>query len=108
MSAVSSGGTAKPTSVALQSGEGMLQPGLANLLKALIVGRSTAHPVEILRDDRMVGIRQRKPIQFDVSVIARGRSHAQADLGSTTAKLLQRGQVSHDDIRARHKSRIIR
>ena len=99
---------AKAAGILLQGGERMLQPGLANLLKALVVGRSAAHPIEILRNDRMVGIWYRKPIQFGHSVIAGGRSHRQADLGSATAKLLHGGQISHDDIRSRHKIRNIR
>ena len=101
MSAARSGSAAKAASVVLQSEEPMRQPGLANLLKAIVVGRSTAHAIEILRHDRMVGIWHRKKIQFYVSVIARVRSHRQANLGSATAELLQRGQLSHDDIRSR-------
>jgi hypothetical protein len=87
MRAVSSRSAAKAASVLLQSGERVLQPGLANLLKAIVVRRSTAHAVEVLRNDRMVGIRQLKPIQFHISVIAGSRCHAQADLGATAAGL---------------------
>src|SRR6267143_2160145 len=56
MRAARGGGAAKTASVLLQSGEGVLQPGLADLLKAIVVGRSTAHPIQILRNDGMVRI----------------------------------------------------
>ena len=70
------------------------------MLKAIIVGRSTAHAIEVLRRDRMVGIWHRKEIQFHISVIAGVRSHRQADLGTVTAELLQRGEISDDNIRS--------
>ena len=105
MIAARSGRAAKAASVVLQSKELMRHPGLANLFKAIVVSRSAAHAIKILRYDRMVGIWHHKKIQFRVAVIANVRSHRQANLGSATAELLQRGQISHDDIRSRHKSR---
>ena len=104
----SAGGTAKAAGVAVHGGEGMLQPGLANLFEALVVGRSAAHPIEILRNDRMIGVGHRKPIQRDVSVIAGGRSDRHAHLGSVAAKLLRGSQIPDDDIRSRHEIRNLR
>ena len=83
--------TAKAASVVLQGKERMFHPGLSNLFEALVVARSATHAIEILRNDAMVGVWQLKPIHLDVSVVARGRSHSQANLASASAKLLQGG-----------------
>src|SRR5664279_3557045 len=91
-------GTAKAATVILRCSERMLHPGLANLLKAIVVARSAAHPIEILRHDRMVWIRQLVEMHGHVSVVARGRSDPQAHLACTAAKLRQTGHISHDDI----------
>jgi len=66
----------------------MLRPSLANLLKAIGVARSAAHPIEILRYDRMVWIWQLIKMDGLVSVITRGRSGRQANLAVAAAKLL--------------------
>ena len=78
----------------------MRSPRLTNLFEAFVVGRSTAHAIEILGKDRMIGIGQREKIQFLVSAIAGVRCHRQANLGTVTAELLQRGQISDDNIRS--------
>ncbi|PYJ08913.1 MAG: hypothetical protein DMF06_11660 [Verrucomicrobia bacterium] len=81
--------------------EGMLDPGLSNLLKALVVPRSTAHSIEVVRDNGMVGRRQRGKIHDLVSGIAASRAYAQANLGAVTSKLGQdskHAHVSRDDI----------
>ena len=78
------------------------------MLKAIVVARSAAHSIQILRNDRMVSIWQRKPIQLDVSVVAGGCPHAQADKGSTTSILFHGGEISDDDIRPRDRIRHVR
>ena len=80
-------GATKAASIVLVRPEGVLHPGLAYLLKAIIVVRSATHAIEILRKDRMVFVRQLKEMQFLVSVVAAGRSDCQADLGPATSKL---------------------
>ena len=55
----------------------------------------------------MVGIWQLKPIDRLIAVIARGRSHRQADLGSGTSKLCHGGQISDDDIWPVHSFRTL-
>jgi hypothetical protein len=40
----------------------MFQPRLADLFKAVIVGRAPAHPIKILRDDWVICVSQREPI----------------------------------------------
>jgi hypothetical protein len=85
----------------------MLHPGLAYLLKAIVVSRSAAHSIEIVRNDRMSCRRQRKKIHDHVSGIARGRAYTQADLGPVAAKLGQASyltDVSGDNIGARVKT----
>ena len=79
--------TAKAASVALQSKERMLQPGLPDLLKAI---GAAAHAIQILRNDGVIVVRQREPIEFLVSVITRSRSHPQADKASTNSTLASR------------------
>jgi hypothetical protein len=85
----------------------MLGPGLADLLKALAVARSTAHSIEIVWNDRVIGLWHRKKIHRHVSRVARGRANAQANLGSVASKLLQPSNGAHvsgDDIGPRVKS----
>jgi hypothetical protein len=89
MSTVTRRGAAKAAIVVFGWPERMLDPGLANLLKAIVVVRSTAHSIEILRYDRMVCIRQPKVIHWHVSGIANGRAHAKANLAPGTSKLSQ-------------------
>src|SRR5438552_831365 len=97
-------GHADKAGVLLVCPEGMLHPGLANLLKAIIVARSATHSIEIVRDDGMVCFWHLKKIHDHVAGIARGRAYAQADLGPATSKLGQSSNctnVSRDDIRSR-------
>jgi hypothetical protein len=93
--------------VGLVCSEGMLDPGLPNLFKALAVVRSSAHSIEIVRNDRVIGLWHRKKIHGHVSGIARGRANAQPNLGPATSKLLQASNsahVSRDDIGPRIKT----
>ena len=93
--------TAKAAKVALQSKERMFEPGLADLFKAVVITGSAAHAIQILRNDGVIRVRQRKPIQLGVSVITRSRPHPKANKAPTTSTLRHGGQISHDDIRAR-------
>ena len=90
--------TAKITDVVHQCGEGMLKPGLANLLEAVVVIRAAAHPIHILRDNWMIVARQLKPIQVYDALITRCRSNSEADKGSVASTLRHRRQISDDDI----------
>src|SRR4029077_3462345 len=51
-SGASTGVTAEVTSVSFQCREGVFKPGLADLLKAVVVVGTTAHSIKILRDNR--------------------------------------------------------
>jgi len=74
------GATAGGTSAAdtaFQRRKCVLKPGLADLFEPLVIGSATAHPIEILRNNRVVGIWQLKPIEGLVAVITRSCSHPQ-------------------------------
>src|SRR6478752_9556078 len=91
---------------ALQRGKSMFHPGLADLFEPLIVSSATAHPIEILRDNGMIGLRQRKPIERLVAVITRSCSHSQSNevIYGVVSVLCHLWQVAHNDIRAGHQS----
>src|ERR1044071_5719681 len=92
----------KAASVVFQGKEGVLQPGLADLFEAIIVVRSTAHPIEILRDNGVVHGRQLKPIERLIAIIAGGCSYRQANLSSVAAKLIQGRKITDNDIGSRY------
>src|SRR6478736_8961002 len=90
---------------ALQSGKCVLHPGLADLFEPLIIGSATAHPIEILRNNGMIGLWQRKPIERLVAVITRSCSHPQPNkmIYSVVSELCHARQVAHNDIGAGHQ-----
>jgi hypothetical protein len=71
---------AKVATIGLFRSVGMFYPRLADLLEAIVIGRSTAHSVEILGDDGMTRTWHRKKIHQGVSGIAGCYSHCQAAL----------------------------
>ena len=65
---------------------------------------AAAHPIQILRNNRMIGLRQRKPVERLVAVVARGRSHSQPDLCPITLPdCAMFRQVSNDHIGPGHQ-----
>ena len=84
----------------------VLKPGLADLFEPLIIGSATAHPIEILRDNRVVDLRQCKPIERLVTVITRSCSHPQPNkmIYSVVSELCHAWQVAHNHIGAGHQS----
>src|SRR5204863_5912349 len=98
------GSAAKAAVVILTCPKRMLHPPLADLLQAVVISRSAAHPIEILANNRMRYARELHKIHGLVSVVARGRRNAQTDLASTTSDLDHAGHVSHDDIGPRHRT----
>src|SRR5437762_6006075 len=79
--------TAKATVVLACCVEGMFEPGLANLFKALgIIGAAT-HPIQILRNHRVVINRQSKPIQIHGAGITRSCSDTEPDIVSIDSKV---------------------
>src|SRR5436190_14776322 len=74
--------TSQTADVVRQCSEGMLHLRLADLLKTLVVRRTAAHSIKVLRYDRMVKVRQGKPVEVDLSVIARLGTDRDTDLRS--------------------------
>src|SRR5947208_14517086 len=94
--------TAKATDVLCQCCERMFHGGLANLFEPLGVVSSPAHPIQVLRDHRVIVVRQCKPIQVHLSVITRVCSDREADLRSNgIVKLRQPRKVSNDNLGSR-------
>src|SRR6476660_37706 len=91
---------------AFQRRKCMLKPGLSDLFEPLIIGSATAHPIEILRDNGMVGLRERKPIERLVAVITRSCSHPQPHemIYGVVSVLCHLWQVAYNDIGPGHQS----
>jgi hypothetical protein len=49
----------------------MFQPGLTNLFELLVIIRASAHPIQVLWNNWMIGLRQCEPIQISSSRVAR-------------------------------------
>src|SRR6476620_11809474 len=93
------GGTGTADS-ALQRGKCMLHPRLTDLFEPLVIRSATAHPIEILRDNGVVGLRERKPIERLVAVITGSCSHSQPDqmIYRVVSELCHAGQIAHNHI----------
>src|SRR3982750_4988701 len=89
---------AKAAGVTLQRGEGMLQPGVADLLESFVIRRAAAHPIHTLRDDGVVGVRQGEPIQLDVAVVTGIGADAEAAPRARGAELLSGPKVADNDV----------
>ena len=76
------------------------------MLKAVVVIRAAAHPVKILRNNRVIGIRQCKPIQWLVAVVTGGRSNSQPDEASITSVLRHFRQDTNDHIRSQPRASV--
>ena len=81
----------------------MFEPGLANLFEAVVVIGPAAHSVEVLRNNRVIGIRQCEPVQGLIAVITRGGSDAQPHEISITSVLGHFREHSDDDIGPRYQ-----
>ena len=73
------------TIVVSQRRESVLEPGLADLLKLIVVVGAATHSIQILWNDRVIVVRQLKPIEIDGSSIARSRSHPETDIVSSNS-----------------------
>src|SRR4030095_12771421 len=83
----------------------MLQPGLTNLFESLVIIRATAHSIQILWNNWMIGLRQCEPIQVFGSGIARSRCNPAAHLCSCAAELLHIWQIANNHIGTGTRSR---
>ena len=57
-----------------------------------------AHPIKVLRNDRVIGIWQLKPIDGLLAIVTGSRCYTEADLGPSAPELLYVWQISYDDI----------
>ena len=78
--------------------ERVFQPGLTNLFEPLVIIRATAHSIQILWNDWMIGLRQCEPIQVFGSCIARSRCDRETHLCSGAAELLHRWQITNNHV----------
>src|SRR4029079_3501115 len=93
--------TAKVTDVLCQRCECMFKPGLTNLFEAFGVIGATAHPIEILRNNWVIRLRQREPIQIYGSCVAENCCYCNSHLRACPAKLRHRGQITYDNVGTR-------
>ena len=78
-------GVARAANTAFQRGERVFSPGLADLFEAIVVICATAHPIKVLRDERVIGVRQCKPVQRLIAVITRSRAHSETNINPLDA-----------------------
>src|SRR5215216_657306 len=87
-----------------QCEERVLTPGLAYLFEARGVIGASAHAVKILRNKRVIGLRQLKPIDWLVAIVARVCPYCQPNLRpDRRIKLYHVLHISKNNIRAGHK-----
>ena len=96
-------GVTRAAKAVFQREEGMFHPGVADLFEPLGVIYSTAHSIKILRNDRVIGLRQRKPVDWLVAVVTRVCSHRQANLCSGASHLGHVLDVSNNHVRTGHQ-----
>ena len=96
-------GVTCPADRVFQCKKRVFHPGVPDLFKAVVVKGPNAHSIKILRNDRVIGIRQLKPIHRLVAVVARVRSRCQTHLCSSASKLFHALDFSNDDIGAWHR-----
>ena len=85
--------------------KGMFHPRVADLFEAFEVICAAAHSVKILWDERMIGIWQRKPIDWLIAVVTRVGTYRQTNLCPGATLLCHILDISYDNIRAGHKVR---
>src|SRR5882724_2050805 len=88
--------------VVFQRKKRVLHPGVADLFKALVVIGSAAHPIKVLRNDRVISIRQLKPIHWLIAVVTRVCSRCQPHLCSSASKLVHALDFADNDIGSWH------
>src|SRR5260370_29136915 len=79
--------------------KGMFHPRVADLFEAFEVICAAAHSVKILWDERMIGIWQRKPIDWLVTIVTRVCSYCQTNLRPRAPHLGDIFDISNDNIR---------
>ena len=80
----------------------MFTPGLADLFEALVVSGAATHSVKVLRNKRMIVVRQSKPIHVDRPFVTRISSQSEADaaIRQNHCPIAPSQSGRHDDIGA--------
>ena len=77
--------TTQVAEVICQCGKRMLNTGLTNLFKTLVISGATAHSIKILGNHRVIVGRVGEPIQVYCSLVAGIGSHGEPDLSPATS-----------------------
>jgi len=105
---VASGASIGHTSAAdivFQCEERMFHPGLSDLFEAIRVPCSAAHSIKILRNDRMIGVRQREPIHRLIAIVTRVSPYGEIKLRADVPHLGDVFDLSDNHIRTMHQVR---
>src|SRR5438094_10468754 len=95
-------GVTSATDEVFQRQKSMFHPRLADLFEALGVIGAAAHAIQILRNERVIGLRQREPIDWLIAIVTRICSYCQTNLRRVVSLLVYVFDVSNNHIRARH------
>src|SRR4029077_20662272 len=76
----------------------MFHPRLANLLEARVIIHAAAHPIKILWNEWVISLRQLKPVNRLVAIVARVGSYCQTNLCGVASLLVHVLDISNDDI----------
>src|ERR1043166_1867497 len=91
--------TPKATLVVFQCQEGVLEPRLPDLFESVIIICATAHPIEVLWNNRMARVGQRVPIDGLVTIVTRSCSYSYSNKVSIRSVLIYVRYISNDHIR---------
>ena len=77
------------------------------MLESIGVINTAAHPVKILRNDGVIGLRQCKPVQRLIAIVTGSCSYPEADemIYGVISVLCHLGQLTDDDVRPGYKRR---
>ena len=97
----------KPQTFCVNAVKACLQPGLADLFEPLGVVGPAAHPINFcgITGWSLLG-RANQSRLTDAGITGR-RSYPKPDKASTASTLLDRGQISYDDVRVRDSFRFL-
>src|ERR1700738_1948759 len=82
--------------------EGVFHPRLPNLFEALGVICAGAHAIKVLRDDRVIGLRQREPVDWRVTNVTGIGAYGQTNLCRVVSLVVHVFNVSNNNIRPRY------
>ena len=101
------GVTTKTAIIVFQGGEGMFQPGLADLLEPIGISSAAAHAIKILRNNRVIRVRKCKPIERLITGVTGSCAHSEADemIYGVVSVLRHLWQLADDYIGSGHQRR---